>query len=388
MPARSCPEEASVTTVVIATHETTSRPGFAGWQWVPLQYLLGFAELGIEAHWVDHVSVPDPRHGPHSLTYIGCRFADSAEKYGLGDRYCLVHGDPEPVGHAGGDLHDLAARADLLVCLGGNLPADSMLGAIPRRAFIDVDPGFTQIWAHQEDLGLERYTHLFTVGQNVGKPEFPVDCAGIDWSPILPPVHLPSWPAMIDPTCTRIGTVADWRGSQDAIYEGEYYGPKRGEFIRFLNVPRDAGCRIELALCIGQHDFEDLGLLLGHGWRVRDPYEYTGDLESYREFIQYSRAEFSVAKSGYVLLNAGWVSDRTACYLASGKPALIQSTGFEDDISAGEGLLTFRTHEEAVDGLRALESDYEAHARAARLLAERRFDARLVLGHILETVGL
>jgi hypothetical protein len=162
--------------------------------------------------------------------------------------------------------------------------------------------------------------------------------------------------------------VADWRGSQVAIFEAENYGTKREQFIRFLNVPVLAGERFDLALCIGQHDFEDLGLLLGHNWKVRDPYEYAGDLESYREFIQYSRAEFSVAKSGYVKSRSGWISDRTACYLASGKPAIIQSTGLEWRLPTGKGLMSFSTPDEAVRAIQSMNHDYIGHCRGARLV--------------------
>jgi hypothetical protein len=150
----------------------------------------------------------------------------------------------------------------------------------------------------------------------------------------------------------------------------------------------EADQRIELALCIGQHDYEDIGLLTGHNWRVRDPYQYAGDLQSYREFVQYSRAEFSVAKAGYVKANSGWVSDRTACYLASGKPALVQSNGLEWKLPSGEGLLTFQTPDEAVRGIQAINDNYGDHCRAARHMAEEFFDSKKVLRDVLKHVGL
>jgi hypothetical protein len=153
-------------------------------------------------------------------------------------------------------------------------------------------------------------------------------------------------------------------------------------------VPLEAGREIDLALLVGQEDYEDLGVLLRHGWRVHDPYAYAGDPDAYREFIQRSRAEFSVAKRGYVRTRCGWVSDRTSSYLASGKPALVQSTGFEWRLPSGEGLITFSTLPEALDGIAAIDNDYIAHARAARRIAEEHFDSDLVLGSLLERVGL
>jgi len=237
-------------------------------------------------------------------------------------------------------------------------------------------------------MAFDRHNFFFTVGQNVGTPEFTVPTRGIDWHPIVPPVVLDQWPPHIDETYQRISTIADWRGSQDAVFEGVYYGGKRDEFIRFLNVPLEVQPRIELALFISQREYEDLRLLAQHKWHIEDPVFWAGDPHSYREFIQFSRAEFSVAKHGYVQSNSGWISDRTVCYLASGKPALVQSTGFEGRLPTGKGLLTFRTVEEAIAGIQAINDDYLAHCHAARQIAEAYCNSDIVLGAMLEQVGL
>jgi hypothetical protein len=312
-----------------------------------------------------------------------------ARKFGFDGRYCILYdGGTSGFGMAPEELRELVADVDVLLNLGGPLPAQSPLLQIPRRVYVDLDPGFTQIWAHQTDMGFRDHDFFFTVGQNVGRPGFGIPALGIDWAPTLPPVVLDLWPAHVDPSCERVSTIADWRGSQYARFEGELYAGKREEFIRFLDVPKRSQRPIELALNIGQHDHEDLGLLLENGWFVRDPYLYAGDLESYAEFIRFSRAEFSVAKAGYVKSQCGWLSDRTACYLASGKPAVVQSTGFESSLRTGSGLLTFRTVAEAVEALETLEGDYLAHARAARDIAEEHFDSDLVLGSLLERAAL
>ena len=372
-------------TVVVATHNTSRVPEFGGSFWVRLQYMLGLLDLGIDARWIDRLDPVDPLRSPHSEAYMIRRFAASADAFGLSGRHTVL---AEGVGEGAEERTALArewiSEADVLLNIGGHLPSGSPLLEIPRRAYVDVDPGFTQIWAHDVDVGLEGHHVFFTVGQNVGSPEFGIPTGGVEWQPILPPVHLPSWPARIDEACRRYSTVADWRGSQDALFEGEYYGTKRSEFVRYLHVPMRAGRRIELALCIGQHDHEDLGLLLGHDWRVRNPYRYAGDPAAYREFVQHSRAEFGIAKHGYVKSNSGWFSDRTACYLASGKPALVQSTGFEGRLPTGEGLLTFDSVEGAVEAIREVEGRYLEHARAARAFAERHLDARRVLPSMLE----
>lgn len=381
---------------VVASPAAAGLPELAGNTWAFLQYVVGLQRLGVESYWVDHQPLLDPRRPArerraqphedcHSIEYASSRFAAMAREFGFDGRWCIWYGGgSQTFGMAGEELEALAGEADLLLNLGGPLPSESPLLRIARRAYIDLDPGFTQAWAHQTDLGLGDFGRFFTVGQNVGRPEFGVSTLGIEWTPTMPPVVLDLWPARVDASCRRVSTIADWRGSQYARVGDDLYAGKREEFLRFLEVPKRARRPIELALTIGQHDHDDLGLLLRHDWFVRDPYLYAGDLESYREFIRSSRAEFSVAKDGYVKSRCGWVSDRTACYLASGKPAIVQSTGFEWCLPTGEGLLTFTTVDEAVAALAAVDDDYLSHARAARALAEQHFDSDRVLGLLLD----
>ncbi len=386
--------------VVVATRGVSGLPQFAGNTWAFLQYVVGLGRLGVETYWVDHQPKLDPRlaaengrsrpHADcHSVDYAHNRFHELAQRFGFDGRYCILYdGEATDLGMSAADFGELAGEADLLLNFAGPLPPSSPLLAIDRRAYLDLDPCFTQIWAQQLDLGLDSYQFFFTVGQNVGRPEFTISTLGIEWEAILPPVVLDLWPARIDPTCERLSTIGDWHGSQYAQFEGELYAGKREEFMRFLELPKRARRPIELALCMFQDDYDDLGLLLRNDWVVRDPFLYAGDLESYREFIQFSRAEVSVAKAGYVRSRSGWFSDRTACYLASGKPAVVQSTGLESRLPTRMGLLTFETVDEACAALDALDDAYLDHCEAARQLAETYFDARIVLGSILDRVGL
>ena len=374
--------------VIVGTRETARFPEFAGNTWAHLEYVLGLQKLGVETFWVDRLQPVDRLKHPHSLDYLIERFADTASRFGFQDRYCITcDGGERCFGIKKERLLKLVKDADLLINISGHLSPDSPLMNIPHRAYIDLDPGFTQIWAHENQMAIELHNFFFTVGQNVGQPEFAVPTRGVYWQPIFPPVVLDQWPARISEEFERFSTVADWRGAQKAVFQGKYYGTKRDEFVRFLRLPVESGQRLELALCIGQADHEDLGLLHLHNWRVRDSAWYTGDPYSYREFIQHSRAEFTVAKSGYVRSNSGWVSDRTACYLASGKPVVAQSTGFERRLAPGKGLITFRTIEEAVAAIEAVNKDYLSHCHAARRLAEEYFDSSKVLGFILERTG-
>ncbi|HUQ21274.1 MAG TPA: hypothetical protein VM099_16800 [Gemmatimonadaceae bacterium] len=363
-------------------------PDFAGSTWVRLQYILGLQRLGVDCYWIDQLKPVDPLIHHHSLEYITSRFANLAEQFGFSDRYCIVYNEGEShFGMSKTQLEQLASEADLLLNISGHMKPESPLMRIPRRAYVDVDPGFTQIWG-AELLHLERHNLFFTTGQNVGTERFRIATGAFDWIPFLPPVALEAWPANIDDRCTRISTVADWHASQGAWYAGELYGGKQDEFFRFMEVPKLADKQIELALTIHQTEYRDQGTLLDNGWLIRDPYFFAGDVHSYREFIKYSRAEFSVAKGGYVKSNSGWISDRTACYLASGKPAIVQSTGFEDSLPEGLGLVSFTTIEEAVAALATVDNDYLKHCAAAREIAERYFSAEVVLSRLLAAAGL
>jgi hypothetical protein len=383
---------------VITSRGVSGLPEIAGNTWTFLQYVVGLTRLGVETYWVDHQPKLDPRlpaqegrarphEDCHSVDYVRARFRELAQAFEFEDRYSIVYDGEATFGLDAGALRDLAGEADLLLNIAGPLPESSPLLGIERRAYVDLDPGFTQIWAQQLDLSLDKYHFFFTVGQNVGRPEFKIPTDGIAWEPIFPPVVLDLWPTHVDASCERFSTIGDWHGSQYAQFEGELYGGKREEFIRFLELPKRAQRPIEVALCMFQHDHEDLGLLMSNEWIVRDPYLYAGNLESYREFIQFSRAELSVAKGGYVRSASGWVSDRTACYLASGKPAVIQSTGAEPHLPTGMGLLTFETLEQACAALDAVDAAYLEHCQAARQIAETHFDSAIVLASILDRVG-
>jgi hypothetical protein len=350
--------------------------------------MLGLERLGVECYWIDQLKPVDPLVHHHSLDYLTSRFAALAAEFGFADRYCIVYNEGEKYfGLSAAEFEKLTAEADLLLNISGHMKPDSPLMRIPRRAYMDVDPGFTQIWG-PELLHLERHNLFFTTGQNVGTERFRIPTGEFNWIPYLPPIALDAWPANIDERCTRVSTVADWHASQGAWYEGELYGGKQDEFLRFIDVPLLADRQIELALTIHQTEHRDQGMLLDHGWLIRDPYFYAGDVKSYREFISYSRAEFSVAKGGYVKSNSGWISDRTACYLAAGKPAIVQSTGFEDSLPTGEGLVTFSTVDEAVSAMASVDGDYVKHCKAAREIAEKYFNSDVVLGGILDAAGL
>ena len=206
--------------VILGTRGTSGWPEFAGSTWVRLHYMLGLLKLGVDAYWVDRLGEVDPLRHHHTLDYLMRRFDRTMSDFGLRDRYCVIYNRGERhFGMPENRLRALAESADLLVNISGHLPPDCPLMRVRLRAYVDVDPGFTQIWARHCDMGLGRHTSFFTVGQTVGTPEFRVPTDGTPWVPIVPPVFLDEWPCRSDPLCKRFSTVADWRGSQEAMYE-------------------------------------------------------------------------------------------------------------------------------------------------------------------------
>ena len=235
--------------------------------------------------------------------------------------------------------------------------------------------------------GLQQAQPFFTVGLNVGQPEFQIPLRGVEWQTFVPPVALDYWPVQTDTIASKFTTIGQWRG-QTAVWREETYWPKREEFLRLIELPRKTTQPIELALLIHESETEDLMALRSNGWRLVDPHEAAAGTDGFRSYIQRSRAEFSVAKNGYIKTQSGWFSDRTVCYLASGRPVLVQDTGIGKHLPVGCGLLTFSTLEEAVHGIESINADYPRHCAAARKLAEDQFAAPKVLQSILERAGV
>jgi len=272
----------------------------------------------------------------------------------------------------------------------------NMMGFLARDAldatgpwvFLDVDPGYPQMW---RELGLADmlagHDHFVTLGANVGRADCSIPGCGVEWIHTPPPVDLEAWtPA---PGGRAFTTVATWRNPYGTVaFDGRTYGSRVHEFRTFIELPRLVDAQFELALDIDSAETRDLAALDANGWRLVDPRRAAGTPQAYREYIRQSRAEICVAQEMYVATRSGWLSDRSVCYLASGKPVLAQDTGLGDRYPVGEGLLTFSTLEEAAAGVETIERDYERHSRAARALAEECFDARKVLARLLERIAL
>jgi hypothetical protein len=272
----------------------------------------------------------------------------------------------------------------------GFLRDEEILGCAQRLVFLDIDPGFGQMW---RELGLaDIFTghHSYaTVGVNVGTRNSSVPTCGIDWITTPPPVVLERWPMTPPRRGAPLTSVCTWRGVFGPVeYEGSTYGLRVHEFRNFMELPRVTGARFQLAMDIDPREFRDLADLQSHGWELVDPLQAVGTPQAYQLYIQGSFAEFGVAKQMYVKTRGGWISDRTVCYLASGRPALVQDTGLRDRVRGREGLVLYNTFEEAVDGYRQIYRDYERQCQAARAVAEELFDSDVVLSRLLKLVGV
>jgi hypothetical protein len=369
----------------------------AGEAWHRLQWVLGLRRLGFTVYFVEQITAENcldasgtaaALEDSVNLAYLKA----TAEAFGWADSAVLVYDDGRQThGMSFGELLELAAAADLLINISGHLTLEPLLRRLRRKVYIDEDPGFTQFWhaAGAPGLRLDGYDNYFTIGANIGRTDCPIPTAGIPWRPTRPFVVLDEWPLYPQCDCDRFTTIGSWRGPYGTVeYGGRTFGLKVHEFRKFLELPHRTAQTFELALDIHPADTKDRSLLEQRGWRVVDPKEAVPDPQAFRRYIQTSGAEFSVAKGVYVETNSGWFSDRTVRYLASGKPAIVQDTGFGRHYPVGQGLVPFRTPDDAVAGVERIAADYENHCRAARALAEEYFDSDKVLGRLLEEVGV
>jgi hypothetical protein len=357
-------------------------PGQGGASWSILQYLLGLRDLGHEVRLVE----PVDRLDPSLVSYFDAliRNFDLAGAAAL-----LVRGGEETVGASYPELVRWGKESDLLFNVSGMLRDPELVGPPPLRVFLDLDPAFNQLWHAREgiEMGLDLHNRFATVGLELGEPGCRVPTCGREWVKTLPPVYLPRWRRTAAIGVDAFTTVANWRGYGSIEWEGRRLGQKAHSLRGLLDLPERTRERLALALAIHPGEKDDLGSLRGHGWELVDPGEVAGTPQRYAEFVRASKGEIGVAKEGYVASRCGWFSDRSACYLASGKPVVAQETGFSQHLPTGLGLLAFSTAAEAAVAIDAVAADHERHAAAARALAEDLLDSRLVLTQLLDRVS-
>jgi hypothetical protein len=361
------------------------RPGYGGHAWALLNYLLGFRRLGHDVVFLDRLT---PEMAPSAAAREACVdwLVRVMEGAGLTGCYSLFMG-AETVGLSRQEALERVRSSVLLLNVMGFVDDEEILAVSPRNVFLDIDPGFGQMW---RQLGLHDpfagHDAFVTVGEGIGEDECLIPTCGIEWVTSPHPIAIEEWP--LAGSGGRVTSVGSWRGPYDPVeYEGRRFGLRAHELRKLIGLPSLVEAEIELALEIDVADRRDLEALRKNGWALADPADVAGDPGAYRRYIQGSLAELMVAKEMYVQSRSGWFSERSIAYLASGKPVLAQDTGFGERYPTGEGLLAFGDLDGARAGIEAICGDRDRHSRAAREIAFEHFESGKVLGRLLEEVA-
>lgn len=401
-----------IVTGLIAQHRF-----LGGVAWDYLNFVLGLARLGHDVYYLEDsgewpYNFDGGASGNNWVAYDCTEtlkyLAKVMESSGLADRWAYHFPiSPQWFGLSESKRKDLIKSADILINVSGTLEHPENYREVRRLVYVDTDPVFTHIELAQGQTDLlkrvDAHDFHFSVGECLGES---VPSTGHDWRATKHPIVLSEWRSSVTQRDV-FTTVMNWASYKPLIYQGKTYGQKDVEFKRFLELPKkSSGAALEIALAKTHHvrwETKDVELppavsalirnhpewtphdLLTHtGWRVVDASEVCGDFHSYRKYIQSSKAEWSIAKNGYVRGRCGWFSGRSACYLAAGRPVVVQDTGFAPVLPVGEGILPFNTLEEAVVAIREVKNDYERHAKAARNIAEEYFDSDKVLTLLID----
>jgi hypothetical protein len=359
--------------------DTLRYPFGGGHRWAYLNWALGLRAAGCDVVWLEAIA---PDTSDEEVAHGEAALRADLEPYGLASSVALF--DERDGGRSSRWPDPIGVDIDLLLTLSYGAPP-RLLEAARRTAMIDIDPGLTQLWIRAGDVEVPAHDFYFSIGEAARSGGLP-DC-GIEWHYTPPCVDLAAWPAADADATARYTTVSHWWPEDDWIeLDGHWIeNSKRAGFEPLIELPARTEAPLELALG-GLESAEEADRLTSLGWHVRDAWTLTATTEAYAAYVRASRGEFSCAKPSVGKLEPGWISDRTLCYLASGKPVVVQHSG-ELELPFGEqGLLRFRTPDEAARALARVEADYELHSRAARELAESRFDARKVATELLEKV--
>ena len=355
--------------------------------------LAGLQRLGFDPVFIEHHGWSNACYDPRTnamtddpsagIAAMQCAFA----KFGLG-RWCYVDAAENFHGLSRLQVAALCREAAVLISWGATTWLDEFREC-RTRVFLDADPGFTQFkmspTACAGYASPYEFNYHATFGERIGQPDCPIPTHGLNWLATRPPVTLDLVQPRFTPEARFFTTVMSWTAYGNVEYRGETYGQKDVELLKLVDLPARAGRQFELALA-GPDAPSDR--LRAAGWEVTAALPATIDVDAYLDYIGCSRGEFGVAKNTYVKTRSGWFSDRTTHYLALGKPVIVQDTGFSEYLPCGEGLFAFKTADDVLAAVEAIARDYERHCRAARRIAEECFDARRVLGQLLEQVGL
>ena len=361
-----------------------------GVTWDYIQYVAGLARLGHDVYYIEDTGQwpynPDESGIGKDCTYNVEYLARVMSRFGLEERWAYrFPWESKWFGLSDERREEVVTSSDLLINVSGTLERPQDYRSARRMAYIDSDPVFTQVKLArgQRDLRAMIDVHdvHFSFGERIGafEPE-----TGHAWQPTRQPILLDQWTNNVHPR-DAFTTVMNWTSYNEVTHDGTTYTQKDVEFRRFIDLPAAVTpTQLEVAMAAGRTRHAPHDLLKHHGWKIVDPAQVCATLDDYRAYLQGSRAEWSVAKGGYVSGQAAWFSCRSACYLAAGRPVVVQDTGFGAVLPVGLGIVPFATRDEAIAGIRAVDEHYAAHADAAREIAEQYFDSTRVLGALVE----
>jgi hypothetical protein len=371
---------------------------FGGVTWDYIQYLLGFRALGHDVWYLEDSGAwpydPVLQTIGQDCTYNVNYLHGMMTEFGFGDRWIYRNGaDGKFYGAGETAARDLIKNGDLLVNVSSAGWLKDYDFGVKHQMFIDGDPMFCQVGLLDPKNGdyaarVRAHDSHFTFGLNVGRPGCLAPETGIRWRHTVQPIVLDQWPVQTDAPLDKFTTVMNWSSYPPVEWQGTRYGQKNLEFARFRDLPKRTPQHLEMAMGTGIGAIRPTEELRALGWDILEADKALPDHQSYREFLRNSKAEWSIAKHGYVAARTGWFSCRTACYLALGRPAVVQDTGWSEFIPAGDGLLAFTTMEEAVAAIDDINDHYADHQAAARALAEQYFEAKKVCADLLVQAGL
>jgi hypothetical protein len=374
-------------TTVCMTPLTLGYPQGGGHLWVYLNWALSLQALGCRVIWLEDIGVHAANNPRPDVERDIATLDARLDAQGLNGALALTSFSGHELGRGlvegRLDLEATAAEADLMLDFAYDTPR-SALALFRRSALVDLDPGLLQLWMSQGKMEVSAHDVNFTIGETVGTSEASFPDGGLRWHHTPSPVFLPAWPAM-ESNSGPYTTVTNWWEGWIELDDQPICNDKRLAFLPYAELPRRTDQPLEIALTLDDYTAEtDVPIMEQGGWHMRDAWEICSSPEDYRTYIQGSRAEFSCAKPSCALLANAWISDRTLCYLASGKPAVVEHTGPSRFLPEADGLLRFRNMDEAMAAIEDVEADYDRHSRRARELAEEHFDGEKVLQRVLE----
>ncbi len=386
-----------VVTGLIATYP------LGGVAWDYLAYLSGFRRLGHDVFYLEDTGqwLYDPRAGTFTddVAFNVAHLAQALERGGPSPRgrWALRAPDGTYHGATAADVERFCSQADLFLNVSGACWLRQIYRGARRTAYLDTDPCYSQAKLLAVERGtasadqaysvglIRAHDCFFTFAENITHTDCAIPACGLRWIPTRQPLVLDAWPFTFTPSARHYTTIMSW--TTDVTLpnlDGNTYGGKDVEFMKFIDLPR----RVRVPLQVALSGAAPRALLQQAGWQVVDAYERSRTLEVYRDYLRGSRAEWSIAKNAYVASRSGWFSTRSAAYLALGKPVVVQDTGFSRFYPTGEGLHAFTTVAEAAAAIEAIERDYQRHCEAARDVAQHAFAAEAVLARLLRDAGL